>query len=467
MKTIPIIIILILVLLPNSSVIAVEELTLEKAIELGKENNYEIEQKREAIIELERQRAIIEAGIDWYLGVKSNPNQYSGPVPTLSITDNKEELGISLQGGKTTIDGLSINSSLSLETDISKIENLDEKYNFSLNVSKRLYPILPTQTEKNFIQTDNKLIIAKDELNSAESRKEVDWLESYLMILRLKERLEYSKKSYQIALDELDLVKAQVKIGEAGQDQLLLAKINLQERKLQQNQLLNSIVQSEDNLSLELGLTASNIKFNKSDSYVSRFVNKLGSINLNDIDEEVVKLIKNNNVQLREIMLNKDYAENQLKWQLKYDGFKVDAFGSYNYNAAAMNEKDSVQVGVGISYDFYDGGQQELSVEGIRSRIKNLDKQYAHTLGQLKLQLKGMLNQQKLNRMKLNSTKTGLEKARLVEKLYKNQFNQGLITETQYSQKALAVNQAVVDYKESKDQLLLGKLGIALFLGLY
>lgn len=267
MKTIPIIIILILVLLPNSSVIAVEELTLEKAIELGKENNYEIEQKREAIIELERQRAIIEAGIDWYLGVKSNPNQYSGPVPTLSITDNKEELGISLQGGKTTIDGLSINSSLSLETDISKIENLDEKYNFSLNVSKRLYPILPTQTEKNFIQTDNKLIIAKDELNSAESRKEVDWLESYLMILRLKERLEYSKKSYQIALDELDLVKAQVKIGEAGQDQLLLAKINLQERKLQQNQLLNSIVQSEDNLSLELGLTASNIKFNKSDSY--------------------------------------------------------------------------------------------------------------------------------------------------------------------------------------------------------
>ncbi len=467
MKTIPMIIILTLVLLSFTSVITAEKLTFEKAIELGKENNYEIEQKREAIIELERQRAIIEAGIDWRLGVKSNPNQYSGPVPTLSITDNKEELGISLQGGKTTINGLSINSSLSLETDISKIKNLDEKYNFSLNVSKRLYPILPTQTEKNLILKDNELIIAKDELDLIENRKEVDWLESYLMILRLKERLEYSKKSYQIAFDELDLVKAQVKIGEAGQDQLLLAKINLQEAKLQQDQLLTSILQAEDNLSLELGLTASNIKFNKSDSYVSRFVNKLDSINLNDIDEEVVKLIKNNNVQLREIMLNKDYAENQLEWQLKDDDLKVDAFGAYNYNAAAMNEKDSVQVGVDISYDFYDGGQQELAVKGIKSKIKNLDKQYAHTLEQLKLQLNGMINEQKLNKMKLNSTKTGLEKARLVEKLYKNQLNEGLITENQYKQKALAVNQAEVDYKESKDQLLLGKLGIALFLGLY
>ncbi len=461
-------IILTLVLL--SFVITAEGLTFEKAIELGKENNYEIEQKRENIKELERQREVLEAGLDWHLGlVSESRNSAYSPhyAPTFSITDDTEMLGLTLEGGKTTVEGLSITSKLSLNTKLSEFEDLDKKYNFSLNLSKRLYPILPTQTEKDFILKDNKLIIAKDELDIVESRKEVDWLESYLMTLRLKQRLENSKRAYQIALDELDLVEAQLKIGEAGQDQLLLAKISLQERKLQQNQLLSSIAQLNDNLLLELGLTASNIKFNKNDSYISRFITKLASINFNDIDEEVVKLIKKNNVQLREIMLNKDYAENQLKWQLKDDDFKVDAFGAYNYNAAAMNEKDSLKVGVGISYDFYDGGQQELTVEGIKSKSKNLDKQYTHTLEQLKLQLKGIINEQKLNRMKLNSTETGLEKARLVGKLSKNQLNEGLITTNQYKQKALAVNQAEVDYKESKDQLLLGKLRIALFLGLY
>jgi len=471
-KAIPVIVILILVLFSFSSVIIAEELSLEKAIDMGIANNYEIEQKREAIKELERQRAIIEAGVDWYVGFDGN-YLYNTEGPTFNspdIVEDGDSMGFSIEGGKTTLNGLSISSQLSLQgADPFGFEDLDKKYRFKLDVSKRLYPILPTQTEKDFIQTDNKLIIAKDELDTVENKKEVDWLENYLKLLRLEQSLEYSKTAYQLALDELDLVKAQVEIGEAGQDQLLMGEISLQEAKLQQDQLLVSIMQAEDNLALELGLNNSRIKIEENEEYLDSFTRKVASINVKTIDEEVVDLIKNNNVQLREIVLNKDYAENELKWQLKEDDVKVDTFTSYNYNAGSMDEnnKDEWQIGVGISYDLYDGGQQELTVEGIKSKIKNLDKQYAHILEQLKLQLKEMINEQKLNRMRLNSAETGLEKARLVEKLYKNQFNEGLITESQYKQKALAVNQAEVDYKDAQDQLLLGKLRIALFLGLY
>jgi len=470
-KTIPFLLILTLVF-SFSSIIIAEELNLEKAIDLGIAKNYEIEQKREEIKELERQRAIIEAGVDWYVGFDGNYS-YNTEGPTFNSPDiikDGDSVGFSIEGGKTTLNGLSISSQLSLQgADPFEFEDLDKKYRFKLDVSKRLYPILPTQTEKDFIQTDNKLIIAKDELDTVENKKEVDWLENYLKLLRLQQNLEYSKISYRLALDELELVKAQVGIGEAGENQLLMAEISLQETKLQQDQLLATIMQVKDNLSLELGITDNRIKIEENEEYLDSFSRRAASINVNTIDEEVVNLSKNNNVQLREIVLNKDYAENELKWQLKDDEVKVDTFTSYNYNAGSLDEnnKDEWQVGVGISYDFYDGGQQELSVEGIKSKIKNLDRQYAYTLEQLKLQLKGMINEQKLNRMRVNSAETRLEKARLVEKLYKNQLNEGLITENQYKQKALAVNQAVVDYKEAEDQLLITKLRIALFLGLY
>ncbi len=470
-KTIPFLLILTLVF-SFSSIIIAEELNLEKAIDLGIAKNYEIEQKREEIKELERQRAIIEAGVDWYVGFDGNYS-YNTEGPTFNSPDiikDGDSVGFSIEGGKTTLNGLSISSQLSLQgADPFEFEDLDKKYRFKLDVSKRLYPILPTQTEKDFIQTDNKLIIAKDELDTVENKKEVDWLENYLKLLRLQQNLEYSKISYRLALDELELVKAQVGIGEAGENQLLMAEISLQETKLQQDQLLATIMQVKDNLSLELGITDNRIKIEENEEYLDSFSRRAASINVNTIDEEVVDFIKNNNVQLREIVLNKDYAENELKWQLKDDEVKVDTFTSYNYNAGSLDEnnKDEWQVGVGISYDFYDGGQQELSVEGIKSKIKNLDRQYAYTLEQLKLQLKGMINEQKLNRMRVNSAETRLEKARLVEKLYKNQLNEGLITENQYKQKALAVNQAVVDYKEAEDQLLITKLRIALFLGLY
>ena len=59
----------------------------------------------------------------------------------------------------------------------------------------------------------------------------------------------------------------------------------------------------------------------------------MDTINIELSDDEIEGLLKKNNVQLRQIMFNKDYAENELKWQSKEDNIKVDGFGRYNYDA--------------------------------------------------------------------------------------------------------------------------------------
>lgn len=452
--------VMLLIILALSSASIAQEVSFEQAVELGEDNNFEIEQKREVIKSLERQLAVLEAGLDWSLGIGSNMENSTG----LTIIEDQEILSLSLQGGKTTIDGLSINSNLSLNTELDNFDNLDQKYNFHLDLSKRLYPIMPTKTEKEFIQVDNSLIIAEAELERLASEKKVDWLESYYKILRLRERLEYSQIAVQLALDNLSEVEAQSEIGEAGQEQLLMAEINVQKARLQNDQIISSIMQAEDGLTLELGLSDADIQLREHNISINKMFS-LEKSNIDTIDKTTVELLKKNNVQLQEIMLNKEYAEQELKWQLKSDDIKVDTFSSYNYSSA--KDKGNWQVGVGISYDFYDGGKQELSIEGNKTKIKNLEKQYTHTLKQLKLQLKALLDQQKLNEMKLKSAETNIEKAKLEEKLFTTQYKEGMISKNQLKEKNLAVKQAEINYKEVQDQLLIGKLRIAVFLGLY
>ncbi|MFP4661101.1 MAG: TolC family protein [Halanaerobiales bacterium] len=465
-KAIIVIITMTLVLLAFPTAVgAAESITLEDAIKMGKENNYELEQKRDTIKSLERERNVLEAGIDWYVRADGKYSYVEGPYfKSPGIVEDGDGLGFTITTGKTTLEGISINSQLS--TQDNDMFDFDD-YQFKLDISKRLYPILPTDTEKGFIQTDNRLIIAEADLSSTIASKEVDWLESYLNVLRLEQQLEYSKISYQLAQDELSRVKEQQEIGEAGQDQLLVAEISLQDAKLQQEQLLTSIVQARDSLAMELGLEDSSGLQVVESSYINRFLRKANSVDITGIDQEVIELLESNNVQLREIMLNIDYAENELKWQEKDDDIKVDAFGEYNYDAASMDENDSFEIGVGISYDFYDGGQQELAIEKAEAKIDNLQEQYDYTLSQLKSQLKSMLDQQKLNRLRLQSAETALEKARLEETLYEQQLNEGVISENQFKQKTIAVRQAEIDYQKAEDKFLLGKLRIAVFTGLY
>ncbi|MFW6306032.1 MAG: TolC family protein [Bacillota bacterium] len=472
-KTSLFIIITLTLIIISSFSISAQELLIEEAIENGKENNFELEEKHQAVKDIERERDLLEAGIDWYINFDGDYS-YNSDGPSFNspqIVESGDDLSLSLKGGKTTISGLSISSELSLiEPEPFGFEDLDKKYQFSLQVSKRLYPILPTETEKQFIQTDNKLIIAEEELSSMEKEKEIDWLESFLNVLRMQQRLEYSNESYQLASDNLYDVKAQVEIGEAGQEQLLMAEINLREARLQKEQLQTGLVQAKDKFEMELGLENNdfNYSYQDNDSYISQIMNRAESINIEYSTGEIEDMLKKNNVQLLQIELNRDYAENQLKWQMKDDDVKVDSFGGYQYNPGSpTDDNDNWQVGIGVSYDFYDGGQQELKVEGIEDRIVNLEKQYNHSLKQLKLQLQGMMDEYKINKMKQESAMTALEKARLEEELYQKQYDQGLITEDVYKQKVLAVRQAEVEYEAAVSQVLIDKLRIALFLGEY
>lgn len=462
-----------IILLGFTYAINASELSINELFEHGKKNNFELKQKEEALKAIEREMAVLQANLDWQLGFSSNISYNSaGPTYKSSLPLEEGEIAtLSLQGGKTTISGISISSELSLtETDPLSFENLDEKYRFSLNISKRLYPIIPDNTEKNFMQANNRYLIAEAEFKQLQKQKEVDWLESYLNIFRLQQQLKYANEGLKLAHKNLEQVKGKQKIGEAGKEQLLMAEISVKEAKLQQDQLKNNLSQARDSMLLELGLN-NNQDMVFTVGEISKYIVELKKREFITDDltnmAELVRLLKKNNIQLRKLQYDIDYAENELKWQKREDGIKVDASTAYNYNGAASGDKNSYSINLGLSYDFMDGGQQELAMTGIERKIKNLKDQYQNTLEKLKIQLKGLLNQQKTNQLKVATKKTALEKAQLELKLYQKQLENGLLSEIQYQQNKLEVLQDEMDYKLARDSLLISKLKLALFLGIY
>ncbi|NLM98354.1 MAG: TolC family protein [Halanaerobiaceae bacterium] len=446
-----------------------EEIDSDRVLETGLKNNNVLQEKKDYIKALKRERGILEAGVDWYLGINGNYLYSSEKMDSnFKIIDSGDISSLVLEGGKNTAKGFSINFQLSLTDEgVFQFKDPEDKYRFRLDLSKRLYPLVPTETEKKFILVDNDLIIAEADLAYSRKSKEIEWLESYLNILSLQERLKYSEERYQLALANLKKVREEQLIAEAGKAQLLMAEITMREALLQKKQIENSFVQANAKLILETGVEG-DIAYNENSQYLSNFSRRMDTINIELSDDEIEGLLKKNNVQLRQIMFNKDYAENELKWQSKEDNIKVDGFGRYNYDAVYPDDfKDYWEVGLGFSYDFYDGGRQKLAMENIRAKIEGLEEKYEHTLKELKLQLDVLMNQYRLDLMNLETKEISMEKARLEKELYKEQYSKGLISEAQYKELDINLKEAELAYKEAGDKVLFDKARIALFLGLF
>ncbi|MFY9496937.1 MAG: TolC family protein, partial [Halanaerobiales bacterium] len=325
----------------------------------------------------------------------------------------------------------------------------------------------PTGAEKTLLQLDNRLNIARSDLALTKSRKEIDWLSAYLNLLRLEKRIEFNQVRYELARENLVSLEKQSGLGEAGKDQVLTAEMAVKEVELQARQVENTFLQAWEALRLDMGI-GGELLLSEDSRYLRKFLDKADQINIEIGREERERLLQENNLQLRQIMLNKEYAEKELQWQQEEGKIKIDSSGNYNYDASLPDPyKGYWELSLGLSYEFYDSGEQKLALAGIESRIENLEREYTNSLARLMQELEGMYSQYELDKMGLEIKEISLERARLQAGLSKSQYENGLVTESRYREALLALEQTELDYQEALDKVRFDKLRIALYLGLY
>jgi len=450
-----------------------EEISLEEALNWGIENNSSIKEIKVSIENIERSLDLIDTEYGFKTKLSANPIIAGGFEKQTDDNSNGTDEGdttfgsstspkISMKTTKLFSNGLFLQSEISIkEEDLFDLKKLSEGPDSVFSATKNLYPAVPITTEQEKYLTSNNLLKARENLTWQQESKKIEFLESYLNLLRLQERLSLAKTNFQYAQDDLDKILKKIEIGEAGERQEIEAKIVLKKAEIDFLQAQNTFLQQKNRWYLNLGLPEeTEVLLVENSTFLKEILKWADSLEFNLKEEELIELAVDNYYRIRNILLDQDSAQKEAEWNLTKNKPQVDLFGAYN------GKDNSWGIGIELSYDISDGGKQKIEDEGYQAKIENLKDDYLQIVSELKLELSDLINQQEINSLSLEEKLMSWEKAKLEEESYQIQLQQGLISDSEFQYRMLNWQEAEIDLKSVKDDILINKLRIAHFLGI-
>ncbi|MEA1939690.1 MAG: TolC family protein [Candidatus Caldatribacteriota bacterium] len=450
-----------------------KEISLEEALNWGIENNSSIKEIKDGVETIERSLNIIDTEYGFKSEISANPIIAGGFEKQTDDNSNGIDEGdtssessngpeISMKTTKLFSNGIFLQSEISIkEEDLFDLEKLSEGPNSTFSATKSLYPVLPIESEQEKYLTSNDLLKAKENLTWQQEYKKIEFLESYFNLLRLQERLSLAETNFQYAQEDLSKILKKIEIGEAGGRQGIEAEIALKKAEIDFLQAQNTFLQQKNGWYLNLGLPEETEVFLVKDSpFLEEIIKWTESLELNLKEEELMELAVGNYYKIKNNLLDQDSAQKEAEWNLTNNKPQVDLYGAYSSKDNAWG------VEVELSYDIFDGGKQKIEDEGYQAKLENLKDDYLQIVSELKLELSNLINQQEINSLNLEEKLMSWEKAKLEEESYQIQLKQGLIGDSEFQYKMLGWQEAEINLKSAKDEILINKLRITHFLGI-
>jgi hypothetical protein len=440
--------------------VAGKEISLREAIVWGTEHNMSLREIKDNIETLERKLGIIEAGKAWKVDIISE-NQRTIQKDDTSIDGGK----ISLEVKKSFSGGLIIGSELYLEEqDWSTFGDIEDELNFTFIAIQNIYPHTVIEIEQEAYLTSNDLLKVKESLIWQKNSKEIDFLESYLNILRLKEKLSLAETNYQYVQGDLDRVLKQIEIGEADLQQELKARIALEKAGMYLRQAKNNFQQQKQSWYLDLNLPKEvEIPIKEEQIFFEEIEKWVTSLKL-EIDlsnkDKLMDLVIASHFQVKTNLLDQDSARKEAEWNLAKDKPQINLSGGYNHQSTVW------YAGIELTYNLFDGGGQKLEDQEYEAKLNTLENNHLHLVNELEFQLDNLINQLELNNMNLKEKTLSYQKAKLEEKLWQEQLEQGLVSKRSFQEKLISWREIEIEIKTAEDVILINTLRLAHFLGL-
>ena len=443
------------------------EISLEEALNWGIENNSSIKEIKDSIKTIERSLNLIDTEYGFKTKVSANPIIAGG---SLIITDDESNSSdssstspkISMKTTKLFSNGLFLQSEISIkEEDLFDLEKLSAGPTSTFSATKSLYPVIPINSEREKYLTSNNLLKARENLPWQQEYKKIEFLESYFILLRLQEKLSLAEINFQYAQDDLNKVIKKIEIGEAGERQNIEAKIALKKAEINFLQAQNTFLQQKNGWYLNLNLPEETEVLLMEDSpFLEEIIKWADYLEFNFKEEEFTELAVENYYKIKNNLLDQDSAQKEAEWNLTNNKPQVDLFGAYS------SKDNTWGVGVELSYDIFDGGKQKIEDEGYQVKLGNSRDDYFQIFSELELELSDLINQYEINNLNLEEKLMSCEKVKLEEESFQIQLQQGLISDSEFQYKILDWQEAEIDLKSAKDEILINKLHIAHFLGI-
>lgn len=458
-KTLLISLIFSLILVTGTCSISAEEISLEEAIRLGLENNKGIIETREGVRNLEKELEKIEIQADWKLNLGADytynfADQVDGEFFEERSRDNNGG-SLSISANKYYLSGLNLSPRISVDEDI------DTK--FTIDMSKVLYPRLPTGSMRNYQNTKIDLIKKREDLREVEINSVLGWLESYTNIKGMVSRQDIYTENLVKAESNLKKILERQKIGDAGRNDILAAELGLKNAEYSLKEAENHLEDALYNLSSTLGISQEQIIITDKNHYFDKLIQDAGNYSTEYLSKdinELMALIEENNNKLKSNLLDTEVLERELEWLKKEDSPELSLSSSYN------STNDNLSLSLNLSYQLYDGGQHKMEIEDKEKGISDNIEAYDDLYKELKLELKQYLDRLELAELALERGKLSLERSRYELEVAERQLEMGVIDYLQYQESWIAEAEAEIQIIVLEEQLFLNRMNFIKFIDL-
>lgn len=440
------------------------EMTLQEALIWGTEHSGSLQKLRDQVQNLKTSLTNMELTLDWQFDLKSSAN-YGTLPPALRKSDSDgtkaTQAELTLQGSKSFLWGLNLQPKLTYsEQDPFELDQLDENVNFSITATQLLFPWGPSQAEQEYIQTSNQYQQAVESFKSQAEWEQIGWIEGYLNLIRLQERLEVAQTSLELALEQLENIQQQRAIGESSEINLLNAQIQVKQAESKHFQAVTNYQQQKQGWYNKLNLPAdSEVEISISNPYLAQVHNRVEVNSLWVLEKDQMrKRVWKSHYQLQAIEQDQQLAQRQIKWAERKTLPQIQLSGSYDYQNEDWN------TGIQLTYNLSQK-QNKLKIEDQQVKLNNLLEEEKRLKKDVQLQLDQYQSLVELSHMEIEEKELAFQKTELEAKLATQQWEVGLITEQEYQQKQLNHQQAVVDLRIAEDQLFISQLRLVNFLG--
>lgn len=419
-------------------------LSFEQAVEFGLENSDTLKDIKQEIEGLERDIELIKAGQNWQVTVDADYN----------LTDNDNvsgdedgDLGIGFT--KDYSSGFSLGPTIDVDTD-------DFSSEYTIDVSQKIFPWTPIESDQDLYTQEKKLEKLKKKLAENRTVQLISWLETYLNLIRLKEKEVVYTEELKLAKKEFKEVEAKSDIGEAGKIEFLKSQLTVKEAAYQLKNLKKEFQESKKDFCQDLGLShEQELILNINEDYLLALRNKVSDyvINSNNI-KELLKQAESNSFDLVANQLDNQVLNKELEWLKDEHNTEINLIGEYD------SSDEDFTVGVKLSHILYDGGQRKIKIADKEADIGDLLDEYERLKKELELEFEEKQNQIELDQDQLDQNQLTYEKTLLEERIAEEQFEHGLIDKIEFEEYRLSTEEEEVNLSSAGDNLLISKLNL-------
>jgi len=426
-----------------------ESISPEKAIEIGLKNSAEIEDLKNNIDQIKRNIESVKAQKDWKIDFAGEYTHHFDEEDNLALEEKSDSSinqdSISITANKLYDFGLSFNPALRVTEDDERID---------LSLTQQLYPITNSELENQLYNLKKDLINAEEELKNIKASKIITWVQSYLNIVRMKEREKIYLESVKKAEDNLKKVKKEKNIGEAGENQLLTAKYSLEDAKYKLKEQRYNIDESINSFENELGLNGKmNILFQSENNFILNLKEKTNKITGEYLNNEnLLSLVEKNNSSLKTIKLDRKILERELENLKKEDDLNIRITGKYD------TLSENLTATIDFSYNLYDGGKHGINLESKKASLKNNINNYEDKVRKLKLDLENHLNKLSLDKDRLAKEELNYKRSKNELDIAEIKYDRGIIDYLEYQDNWIVARESGINLKSIKDTIFINKL---------